>query len=156
MINGKQCTVLWHINDIKISHEDPKVVTAVLALLKERCGKKAPLTITCGKKHDYLEMMVNYSKPGKVKILMIDFIKSMLSSLSDEMNGEAAPTPAANHLFQVNEDAKKLDEEMVQLFHHNVVKLLFLCKRAWPDAQTAVSFLITWVQEPGINNYKKL
>jgi hypothetical protein len=62
------------------------------------------------------------------------------------MDREAA-TPAANHLFQVNDDAKKLDEETAQLFHHNVAKLLFLCKRARPDVQTTVAFLTTLVKD---------
>ena len=30
MINGKQCTILWHIDDLKISHEDPAVVTDII------------------------------------------------------------------------------------------------------------------------------
>jgi hypothetical protein len=67
MIDGKQCTVLWHVDDIKVSHEDPKVVTPVLKLFEERYGKEAPLTITRGKKHDYLGMILDYSKDGKVK-----------------------------------------------------------------------------------------
>ena len=41
-------------------------------------------------------------------------------------------------------------------FHHNVAKLLFLCKRARPDLQTAVAFLSTWVQRPDRDDYKKL
>jgi hypothetical protein len=65
-------------------------------------------------------------------------------------------TPAATHLFQVNKDAEKLDIETAQLFHHSIAKLLFLCKRARPDIQTAVAFLCTPVKEPDIDNYKKL
>ena len=30
MINSKQCTVLWHVDDLKISHVDPNVVTDVI------------------------------------------------------------------------------------------------------------------------------
>jgi hypothetical protein len=100
-------------------------------------------------------MTLDYSKPGKVNILMINYVKGMLSNLPDEMNGEGA-RPAANHLFQVNLDAKKLDKETAQFFHHNVAKLLFLCKRARPDVQTAVAFLTTRVKEPNIDGYKKL
>ena len=48
-INGKQCTVLWHVDDIKISHVDKNVVTQVLDLLSGEFGKEAPLTITRGK-----------------------------------------------------------------------------------------------------------
>jgi hypothetical protein len=70
----------------------------------------------------------------------------MNNELPPGMAGESA-TPAASHLFQVNEDAKKLDKPTAQLFHHNVAKLLFLCKRAQPDIQTAVVFLCTCVKE---------
>jgi hypothetical protein len=67
-----------------------------------------------------------------------------------------AASPAANHLFDVNEDGEKLDEETVQLFHHFVAKLLLLCKRARPDIQTAVAFLCTRVKTPDCDDYKKL
>ena len=30
MINGKQCTILWHVDDLKISHEDPAVRTDII------------------------------------------------------------------------------------------------------------------------------
>jgi hypothetical protein len=140
MIDGEQCTVIWHVDNIRISHEDPKVVTAILALLEERYGRKAPLTITCGKEHDYLGMTLDYSKPGKVEILMNDYIKGI------------AGTPLANHLFQVKDNAERLDKETVQLFHPNLAKLLFLCKLAPPNVQTTVTFLTTRVQEPDIDD----
>ena len=50
----------------------------------------------------------------------------------------------------------KLSEEDAQFFHNYVAKLLFLCKRARPDIQTAVAFLSTRVQNPDTNDYKKL
>jgi hypothetical protein len=44
-INGKQCTVLWHVDDIKVSHEDPEVVTRVLEMFEGVYGSKdAPLS----------------------------------------------------------------------------------------------------------------
>eukprot|EP00978_Attheya_sp_CCMP212_P041395 scaffold236983_cov49-Attheya_sp.AAC.1 len=49
-----------------------------------------------------------------------------------------------------------LDEDNATLFHHNMAKLLFLCKRARPDTQTAVSFLCTRVKGPDQDDYKKL
>ena len=30
MINRKQCTTLWHVDGLKISHEDPAVVTDII------------------------------------------------------------------------------------------------------------------------------
>jgi hypothetical protein len=57
----------------------------------------------------------------------------------------------------VNHDNPELlDQETSDIFHHNVAKLLFLCKRARPDIQTAVSFLCTRVKCPDVDDYKKL
>ncbi len=80
----------------------------------------------------------------------------MLDKLPEDMDGEAA-TPAANHLFEVNDkDPVMLDEPTLVLFHHYVAKLLFLCKRARPDTQTAIAFLCARVKGPNANDYKKL
>eukprot|EP00978_Attheya_sp_CCMP212_P009535 scaffold22554_cov58-Attheya_sp.AAC.1 len=87
---------------------------------------------------------------------MIDYIKNMLADLPSDMDGAAA-TAAPTHLFEVNiTDPIMLDEDNATLFHHNVAKLLFLCKRARPDIQTAVSFLCTRVKGPDQDDYKKL
>jgi hypothetical protein len=79
----------------------------------------------------------------------------MLNGLPENMAGEAA-TPAANFLFDINEESPKLDEATADLYHHNTAKLLFLCKRARPDVQTVVAFLCTRVQSPDEDDYKKL
>jgi len=34
-INGKQCTILWHVDDLKISHVDPQVVTDLIDKLED-------------------------------------------------------------------------------------------------------------------------
>ena len=65
-------------------------------------------------------------------------------------------TPTAKHLFNVNPDCVKLSKAKASEFHHLTAKLLYLCKHAWPDLQTAVSFLTTRVHEPDEDDYKKL
>ena len=69
-----------------------------------------------------------------------------------------ARTPAASYLFEVDELATKLDEDVSNMYpHHNTAKLLFLCKRARPDTtQTAVAFLSTRVKSPDNDDYKIL
>ena len=151
-INGSQCTVLWHVDDIKISHSDPVVVTEIITKLQAEFGKELPLTVTRGKKHEYLGMEIDFSKEGKVVITMINYIEEMLEELPDDMAGTAA-TPAANHLFDVQENGTKLDQQKSDFFHHNVAKLLFLCKRARPDIQTAVAFLCTRVKSSDEDDY---
>jgi hypothetical protein len=155
MVNGKQCTILWHVDDLKISHVDPEVVKSIIDQLNKRYGKEAPLVVTWGKVHDYLGMTLDFSEDGKIKITMIDYIKNMLAELPEDMAGEAA-TPAANHLFEVSEKPVLLSQEKAELFHHYTAKLLFLCKRARPDVQTTVAFLTTRVRTPDEDDYKKL
>jgi hypothetical protein len=82
--------------------------------------------VTQGKVYDYLGMRIDYSPPGKVKITMFDYIDRMLDELPVLMDGEAA-TPASNHLFVVNENnPQKLERKESEVFHHNMVKLLFV------------------------------
>jgi hypothetical protein len=156
LINGSQCTVLWHVDDLKISHVEPEVVTSVIDSLSKKFGKDAPMTITRGKVHDYLGMKIDYSDKGKVRITMNEYIDDMLNELPHNMDGVAA-SPASNHLFQTSsKNPMLLSAEEGELFHHNVAKLLFLCKRARPDLQLAVAFLTTRVKSPDIDDYKKL
>ena len=124
MIDGKQCTIMWHVDDLKISHVDPKVNTTVIGLINAEFGKEAPLTITRGSTHDYLGMTLDYTEDGKVKIKMTDYVTKMLAELPEDMNGEA-PTPAANHLFAVDDNQPTVSEDKAQCFHTYVAKTLF-------------------------------
>ena len=61
MIDGSQCTILWHVDDLKISHIDPTVVENIIDMLNERYGKETPMTVTRGRVHDYLGMTLEFS-----------------------------------------------------------------------------------------------
>ena len=39
IVDGKQITIVWHVDDLKISHVDPAVVTTFINRLKERIRK---------------------------------------------------------------------------------------------------------------------
>jgi hypothetical protein len=69
MVEGSQCTIVWHVDDQKISHKNPDVVTS-LQQLESEFSKEAPLSITRGKIHEYLGMKLDYTKDGKVEITM--------------------------------------------------------------------------------------
>ena len=161
MINGKQCTILWHVDDLKISHVDPSVVSHVIDELNSVfgqevvLGKRAELTVSRGKVHEYLGMGIDYSTTGKVKINMTTYLKETLDELPEEFGGTAV-TPAANHLFKTNPYAAKLHKTKAELFHHFTAKLLYVSRRARPDIQTAISFLCTRVREPDHDDWKKL
>ena len=72
-------------------------------------------------------MTLDFSIDGKLQISMEEYIRNMLTELLEDMDGMAT-TPAAEHLFKVNETPTYLDEKETMFFHHNMAKLLFLCK----------------------------
>jgi calcineurin-like phosphoesterase family protein len=145
MIDGKKYTVLWHVDDLKISHVREDVYTNIIKRINGEFGKEAPITITRVKVHDCLGMTLEYYEKGKVKIKMLDYVNKMLAHLPAEMYDEA-PSPVANHWLTVNDDYTKVDDKKAHLFPTYVAKKLFLCKRAIPDLQTAVAFLSTRVK----------
>ena len=100
IIYNKQCTILWHFNDLKTSYFDPAVVFRVLSDIDTEYEKISKMTITRGKVHKYLGMTIDYSSPGKVIFSIIDYIGKMIDNISEDMNGELA-TPAAHHLFEI-------------------------------------------------------
>lgn len=59
-IDGKQCTIMSYMGDVKISHVDPEVVPMIIAKIEERFGKK--MTVTCGREHLFLGMKIRYTE----------------------------------------------------------------------------------------------
>jgi len=50
-IEAKQCTVLRHVDEIRISHMIKDVVSSFIDYLPSRYGNEAPLTVIRGKVH---------------------------------------------------------------------------------------------------------
>ena len=156
VINGKQCTIGWHVDDLKISHVDKHIVEEIITGLNERYGKETPISVHRGPVQEYLGMRIDYTQKGKVSFSMPQYIDDLLSECPDSIMKGTSTTPAANHLFQVDEDAEKLNAMDAVLYHHLVAKLLYLGKRTRPDLLTAISFLCTRIQSPDIDDFKKL
>ena len=87
MINGSQATIIWHVDDLKISHKDPKVVTRIINKLNKKYAKVNPLSVTRGKVHDYLGMVLDFREKKKVKVSMCKFIKDILEEVPKVMRG---------------------------------------------------------------------
>jgi len=155
-INGKQCTIAWYVDDLKISHKDSTVVETIFQKLQDEFGKNAPLSVTRGKIHNYLGMVIDFSVDEKVCFTMPTLVKDIISQLPLHLVTGPSTTPAANHLFEVKEGATKLTVNEADLFHRLTAQLLYLCKRARPDLQTAVAFLTTRVSSPDVDDMKKL
>eukprot|EP00957_Ditylum_brightwellii_P174597 13293928-Ditylum_brightwellii.AAC.1 len=151
MVRGKQMTICWHMDDLKISHIDSREVTKMMKVLENKCGK---MKTTCGKVHNYLGIMLDCRKRGKVKVGMVKYTKEVVEAFPEKIKGSVT-TPAANHLFEVNKNCSKLSEEKGRVYHTTMATLLFSCKRARQDIQTAVAFLTARVKELDKDDWKK-
>ena len=106
------------------------MIEEVFNKLQEKFGQEAPLTVSQGKVHEYLGMTIDYSKKGKVKFGMKSYIDELINECPEDLKKGVCTTPAATHLFEVNNKEKKLDRDKAVEYHHLVAKLLYLCKRA--------------------------
>ena len=72
VVNGKQLTVVWHVDDAKISHVDPDVVTEFIQWTDKQYGddELGRVVATRGKVHEYLAMILDFSTPGMSKLEM--------------------------------------------------------------------------------------
>ena len=152
VINGKQCTICWYVDDLKISHVDLRVVNNIITKIEERYGK---MTVTRGNKHVYVGMDIEYTQNGEAKICMKDYINEAIEAFPEDCT-KLAKTPAGPHLFEVNNACTKLNEEDRKIFHSITAKLLFVAKRARPDIQVPIAFLTSRVTKADKDDWKKL
>jgi hypothetical protein len=77
MINHKQFTMVWHVDKIKMSHDEEEEVTRMIKWLKSIYGED--MRVSRGRVHDYLGMTLDFTKKGEVKVTMIDYLKKVIS-----------------------------------------------------------------------------
>jgi hypothetical protein len=147
MIDGKQMTICFHVDDCKLSHRDPKVVDRIIAYLRKEYEQifedgSGKLVVSRGKVHQYLGMTLDYTIPGRVMIYMYDFLDEIIVAFdkADPTARGTKPTAAPANLFVVDEDCEKLGTTKAVEFHNLVAKTLYATKRARPDSCTSISF----------------
>ena len=126
MINGKQMTVIWHVDDLKISHQDSNEVTKFIQWIKSKYedANIGKVHTSHGKKHKYLGINFDFSKKGSIKIEMKKYIEDMIKTFPEKLISTAT-TPAAHHLFNVHDNVAKLDNKKATIFHTITAKGLF-------------------------------
>jgi hypothetical protein len=153
VINGKQCTICWYVDDNMISHMDKNVVSDTIKQIEEKFGK---MTVSRGEEHEFLGMKITLSKKNNTaKINMKESIKEALSDFLEDVVKNTA-TPATRYLFNVKEDSPSLDEARAENFHSIAAKLLYISRRCRLDIQTALGYLTTRVSCPNEDDWAKL
>ena len=152
MINEKQCTITWYVDDTKISHVDPEVVTDVIEQIEAKFGK---MTVKRGSEHVFLGMHINYKDNGTAEITMRDYLEESIVESGLDIT-RTATTPAKRDLFDINESSPRLENKEAETFHSVVAKLLYVAIRARPDILLAISFLCTRVSKSTKEDQVKL
>jgi hypothetical protein len=150
------------VDNLKVSHRKVYVLNKIIEWLKSTYKRlfddgSGAMSVSCSKIHKYLGMTMDFTVPGQVKITMIPYVREIVELFSDhDPSKSIANTPAAKHLFKVNDEAEPLTQRQATIFHNFVAKCLFLMKCARPDISTAVAFLTTRVKGPDQDDWKKL
>eukprot|EP00957_Ditylum_brightwellii_P084680 6438920-Ditylum_brightwellii.AAC.1 len=122
-INGLQLTIVWLVDNLKLSHMDGKEIKKVLKWLEEKYWKMK----TCrGKNHNYLGMVLDFLLDDSVIVDMRKYIDSTLKDFPQDIL-KTPPTPKGPNLFKINDECEKFPKELPRAFHTPTVKLLFLC-----------------------------
>jgi hypothetical protein len=151
-IEGTQCTIGWFVDDTKISHVNPAVVTNVISTLEKQFGKMA---VTRGRTHKFLGMQIKYLGDGTVTIHMPSYIREAITESGLDVT-KSAPSPCASSLLIVDRDSPLLPTPRAKSFHSVVAKLIYVGTRGRTDILLALSFLCGRVALPTEQDEKKL
>jgi hypothetical protein len=138
-VDEKQCISAWYVDDNKISHVDPEVVTDVVDKIEERFGK---ITITQGKEHVFWGMNITYLDNRTAKISMQDCVKESIAKLGECVNKTAA-SPSKRDLCENCEKSKMLEKTKGEIFHSIDAKLLYISHRGRLDIQLPIALRVS-------------
>eukprot|EP00977_Amphora_coffeiformis_P023672 scaffold13930_cov161-Amphora_coffeaeformis.AAC.1 len=156
-VKGSQMTVSWHVDDLKVSHIDPKQVDTFIQWVKDTYGAIGEVKTTRGKVHDYLGMKLDYSVPGQLSVNMVDYVETMIAGFQDHLpTSSKVASPWNDNLFKVQKQSPTVPQPQAEQFHTVTAQGLFLTKRARPDIAPAIAYLTTRVKAPNKDDWDKL
>ena len=104
MVNGKQCTIQFRVDDLKLSHVEQGVLDdGIIDKLDDIFGSDGgKLAASYGYVHEYhLGMTIDLSEVGRVVFTMYDYLEDTIANAPDCFDGEDV-TPVISTLFQVD------------------------------------------------------
>ena len=113
------------------------------------------MTVTHGRTHSYVGMDITYTEHGEATVLMQQYLDEAIDDFPEDCTATAL-SPAAPHLFEVDDNCKRLSEPNRRILHSITAKLLFVAKRARPDIQVPIAFLTSRVTNADEDDWKKL
>jgi hypothetical protein len=152
MINGKQCSIGFYVDDNISSNADDEVLTQVISELEKHVGK---MVVTRGNVHIFLGMKITFNGDGTLSIQMSEYIQEAIDDFPGPLKLKAS-SPAKKDLFTVDRDSKPLDKERAEIFHSLTMKLMYVSQRSRIDVITTIAFLCTRVTKCTEQDWEKL
>jgi hypothetical protein len=100
VVDRKQMTVCWHVEDLNVSHCNPAQVTIFGEWLSKKYG--VAKATHRGKVHNYPGTIFDFLAKGKVKVTMMEYIKNIIKDIPEEITGTKT-SPATDNLFTVRD-----------------------------------------------------
>ena len=114
------------------------------------------MTVTHCNIHEYVGIDFEYLRNERaVQFCMKYYLEEALQNFTGNITIKVN-TPAAVHMFAVDEECQKLNKKDMEIFHSIVAKLIFVGKRARPYIMVAIAFLTTRVSKSDEDDWKKL
>ena len=107
VINGKQCTIAWYVDDNKVLHMHDKVNTMIADEIEKKLGK---LTRTTGWSHTFLRVDIDFIGDGKVAISRPQHLEECMEDFGKTLKGNVV-NPALSKLFTITAAAAELGQE---------------------------------------------
>jgi hypothetical protein len=140
------------VDDMFISGNNNAAVDSFVDQLSSEYGRLTVKRPENGKLQ-YLGMVFDFTKKGKVRVTMEKYVQDMLNEF-EHIKG-TSQVPASPNLFKLI-DEELLDDEARTWLHSMTAKSLYLGKRVRPDILLCVQFLATRVTKATEGDMKKL
>ena len=98
MVNSKKCTLVWYVDEKKVSNMESKVVEDLLNNMVKHFGQSV---VTRGKIHKSLCMGINITEVKKVEIDMKEQLLEAIQAFGENIDKKVT-IPASIHLFIFN------------------------------------------------------
>jgi hypothetical protein len=122
MIDGKQCTIAWYIDNNKISHMDEQV-----SHHQSDREDRGEISQDDSDSVQFLGMGIKFCDKGTASIKMKDYIKEAIQDFGEDIT-KTSTSPARKNLFEIDETSGALTEANCDTFHSVVAELLYVSK----------------------------
>ena len=137
MVNSKQLTVQFQVDDLKVLHKDQAVLDDFLDKLRSEFGQIDKLTENRRLVYEYLGTTINYLIAGTVICTVFDYLEDTIVECAKDLKNSRSYYPRNDQLLKVVEDSPRLPSKDTELFHCHVIKAV-ICKQEGEAQHTSI------------------